>query len=102
MKAWVATLAAVLPPAGIGTVIAIGFVSTLARFGPGRLDRLGREPATVLFMLIHVLLSVPLSVVLIAFRRRFLRLTRPAQVTLAVVAWSAIGVSLLCMMSEMY
>ena len=80
-KAWIATLVAILLPAGVGMLLAIGLI----RFGWPRHLSLGQTT-----MFLYSLGSIPASLLVVTQRRRFLQFARPLQHAFAAIAWLAL------------
>jgi hypothetical protein len=100
LKAWIALVAGLLPPAGIGAIFIFGFCYGLMHEGP----RVFREFSDIQlgpgFIMLHVASCVPLSILAIVFRNRFLRLSRQIQKVYAIFAWIAVAVSTLILLSQ--
>jgi hypothetical protein len=103
LKAWVALIVALLLPAGFGLVFSVLllFVS-LPREG---LDNVIRDMTSLNLMqgfcLLHVLACVPLSVMAIFMRTRFLRCNRGSQTAGVWFSWIALAVNALYMFSQL-
>lgn len=103
LKAWIALIAGLLPPAGVGMIFIFSFCYVLMRegLGPFNFRDLSRMPLGPAFALLHVISCVPLSVVAILLRRRFLCWSRGLQRGCAVAAWAAILISSIAMLAQM-
>ena len=96
LKAWVAVLVALLLPAAFGLLVIFTATYGLVRFGGTSIGRGGWTlPVGPTLVLVHVVGSVPASIVTLACRRRFLRWPRPRQVAAAAAAWVALAASML-------
>jgi hypothetical protein len=99
-RVWVSLLVALLLPAGFGLVVIIGLLYWLAQPGGSSIGRGGWNiPVGPTLVLLHVVGSVPASVVTLAGRRRFLRWPRRAQVGVAAAAWLALASTVLYLLS---
>jgi hypothetical protein len=92
LKAWIAVVAGLLLPAGVGVL----FLVAVLREGwpPG-------APFWGSVGLLYVICCIPLSIALLARRRYFLRLPRPTQQILAGVVWAALLIALAGVLSQM-
>ena len=87
MGAWTALLVALLLPAAFGTVLIILWIYEGRWSAPGSLAAGPTEIIT------HLVASVPLSILTLAGRRRFMRWSRGTQVACAAAGWLAMGVT---------
>jgi len=93
LKAWIAVIVGLLPPAGIGAI----FIIALLRAGFPRGD-IEFGPAVAI---LYVIGCIPLSALALFQRRRFLRLQRRSQQWIATVVWIALLAAFFYMLSEM-
>ncbi len=102
LKAWVALIAGLLPPAGVGMIFIFLFCYEFARngfriFAHMDFSDVFSGPG---FALVHVVSCVPLSIAAIFLRRRFLRWSRTIQLSCAAAAWLAVLTSGIIMVSK--
>jgi hypothetical protein len=104
LKAWIALVAALLPPAGIGSIFIFGFCYALYREGFRVLSNIHFSNFEIgpTFALAHLVSCVPLSVLAIAFRRRILCWSKRIQLGLAGAAWTAVAVSSLILLAQVF
>jgi hypothetical protein len=101
IKAWIALITAVLPPAGFGLFIIIGFCYLAAHGDLPRWRDMPRAQPGALFSISHVVLCVPISIAAIAGRRRFQQWPRPVQQICAGAAWVAVVITFAYLLSSM-
>jgi hypothetical protein len=100
LKAWIALMAGLLPSAGVGTLFYVALCYSL--YQNGLRDFMpGMKSISIgfAFAMVHVMSSVPLSILAIVFRRRFITWRRSLQIALASAAWVAVAVSISIMLS---
>jgi hypothetical protein len=92
LKAWMAVAAGLLLPAGVGLLFLIAV--TREGWPP-------RAPLWANIALAYIIGCIPLSIASLARRRNFLRLSRPAQHTIAGIVWSALLIALVGVVAQM-
>jgi hypothetical protein len=93
LKAWIAVIVALLPPAGVGVVFVLALL--VEGFHGGNIEW---GPALAI---IYVIGCIPLSAVALANRQKFLRLKRGNQQWIATVVWIACLAAFVYMVSQM-
>ena len=94
LAAWIATVSALLPPAGFGCIFTCVFFDQLIRYGWRQTVSGGTPQLAAIILLCYVVAAVPLSFLAIWKRRTFMRWEQSTQKLLAALAWGA-DVSLL-------
>lgn len=90
LKAWIALLVGLLLPSGIGVLVVIVSLYEIYHFGTRAFS--GMDPGPTL-VFVHILLCIPLSLLALVFRRKFLTWPRSNQWWCAFIAWAAIAIS---------
>jgi hypothetical protein len=100
LKAWIALIIALLPPASFGALYIGIFGYILIRGRNFSLHDMFRGvPVSLFVIMTHLILSVPLVIAAIAMRRRFMRLQRPRQRLLAGLAWASWVLTISCIIT---
>ena len=94
---WIATLVPLLLPAGFGIILIVVYISEFQNIGVSGLFTM---PVPVAWIVTHLVLSVPLSVLVLLGRRRFLKLSWPAQAGFVLAAWAALSIDLMIVLSK--
>lgn len=100
LAGWIALVAGLFLPAGLGLILIVVFVIALMR-GDVHFSYNDLPPLGVGLVLLHIVLSVPLSVLAIVGRRRFMSWPRESQTAVAGFAWAADAVSLILFLSQL-
>jgi hypothetical protein len=96
VKAWIALVVALLPPAGCGLAILISLCyAILQSRGPMHFN-LAKMPLSAAFIFLHFFVSIPSSIAALLMRRWFMRRPRHVQKITAVCAWAAWAITLGC------
>ena len=103
LRAWLSLLVAVLLPAGTGLVLFVALGYAVATAGLWPLMRDGWQlPVGPTLVLLHVMGSVPVSILTPVGRRRLLRWPRPTQAGVATAAWAALAGSVLYLLTRIF
>ena len=92
LKAWVGVIAGLLPPAGVGLVFLLAFLIESLHGGSVEV-----APAVAIG---YSIACIPLSIIALAKRQWFLRLSRPQQQQIASVVWVAFLAAFFYMLSQ--
>jgi hypothetical protein len=97
LKAWIAVVVALLPPAGLGVLFAVIFTIEFLHYGRNSMGRISFWDA---MGFLYIIGCIPLSIAILALRRRFQRLQRTTQNLLACIAWLVMLVALVSFIAQ--
>jgi hypothetical protein len=91
LKAWISLLVGLLLPSGFGVMVLIGFLEAIYHQGALAFSRMDPGAAVVC---VHTVACIPLSLLALMFRRKFLSWPRSNQWWCAFIAGAAIAISI--------
>jgi hypothetical protein len=94
LKAWIAMVVGLIPPAAFGLFFLIAFLRS------GSMRDLRFIPFWGAVALIYIVVCIPLSIAALAMRRQFQRLKRPTQHTIASIVWIALLITIVSFFSQ--